>query len=583
MTTLNSIIETGLNTSHEITKNFKKTMATITPLFDNMDVLTNLIIFFIFITYTNFRISNMSSDLVSIQKYHQHNIIDIKGNNPTSTTAVIITAVYFGSIINMYRFIPVDYNIIINVIFGGLIFDFYQYISDTDGSVFDFIEAIIIISYLLFSYSYISSYPLIPKSFQVGFIIYSCIVYLFNEQSKNKVGSYFIDKSYLLIYFLYIYIFINNIKLTNSRSKNLINIITIISVSLIMFANYMVFYSSINQIAVFTKSWGQNDESVGYLYNKNKNPNIIDYDFENKSSFGNLGLNQYSASWSNKTLEIRKKKIIDNLDDRLSQIYSVAGPMMIYMIYQMLFMLLSYVIISSILSKYYNPFKLFSKFFVYIYITNVTLFQLNFLIREYNFIGLRNAFYKNTTTCLVSDNEFEQQFGNAPTDRQTKELCVESKDTKENYSWIDLYTQAHISTESKLERINKIGVWITIYSILYFSIVYSCDYLAYVYDSELLKLIAILILAFVIIIYTVIHKQTSTINTIVDMPLEEENSPLIQRFINNSIDIKDYGPKATETYATNTQDMYDIKEIFNNILMMTIIYTIIFYTHRFFD
>ena len=100
-----------------------------------------------------------------------------------------------------------------------------------------------------------------------------------------------------------------------------------------------------------------------------------------------------------------------------------------------------------------------------------------------------------------------------------------------------------------------------------------------------MKLIAILILALVIILYTVIHKQTSTINTIVDMPVpfDLQNSPLIQRFINNPIDIADYGPMATETYATNTQDLYDIKEIFNNILMMTLIYTIIFYTHRFFD
>jgi hypothetical protein len=582
MTTLNSIIETGLNTSHEITKNFKKTMATITPLFDNMDVLTNLIVFFIFITYTNYRISNMSISASSIQNYHQHNIINA-GNNPTSHTAVIITAVYFGSIINMYRFIPVDYNIIINVIFGGLIFDFYQYVSNIDDSVFDFIESIIIISYLLLAYSYISTYPMIPKSFQLGFIIYSSIIYLFNEKSKNKVGSYFEDKSYLIVYFLYIYIFINNIKLTNSRSKNIINIITIISVSLIMLANYMVFYSSINQFVLFTQSWGQNDESVGYLFNKN----IKDYDFKNKSSFGMLNHTDYSASWSKKTLDIRKQKILDNLDDRLSQIYSVAGPMMIYMIYQMLFMVLSYVIISSILSKYYNPFKLFSKFFVYIYITNVTLFQLNFLIREYNFLGMRKAFYKNTTTCLVSDKEFDKQYGNAPTDKQTKEECVTIKDggAEINYSWIDLYTQAHISTESKLERINKIGVWITIYSILYFSIVYSCDYFAYIYDSEILKLIAILILALVIILYTVIHKQTSTINTIVDMPVpfDLQNSPLIQRFINNPIDIADYGPMATETYATNTQDLYDIKEIFNNILMMTLIYTIIFYTHRFFD
>ena len=225
------------------------------------------------------------------------------------------------------------------------------------------------------------------------------------------------------------------------------------------------------------------------------------------------------------------------------------------------------------------------------FIINITVFYLNVLIKEYNLFNLRNLLYGNSDTCFVINKNrgtINNTYGTIP--NMDKYTCTthdlntqKNGSSNETYStrWVDLYNYFDIDTgdidkelvDNKIDSIIMVGLYTTIYGILYFLLIYTCDYLAFWNKIEPLKVIPYLVLLIVFIIYIVVINNYDII--------EMNNKSSV--FDINDVNNLTLNNVITPENRNKLKNDYQIKHILNNILIITIINTIIFATHKFYD
>tara|TARA_Y100000591_G_C21613456_1_gene584054 strand:- start:89 stop:676 length:588 start_codon:yes stop_codon:yes gene_type:complete len=161
-------------------------------------------------------------------------------------------------------------------------------------------------------------------------------------------------------------------------------------------------------------------------------------------------------------------------------------------------------------------------------------------------------------------------------------------DSSKTTTWKDLFIYSDNPDNNSNKNKDSIitGLYVTIYSLLLFVIIYCCDYLSYWKELPSLKYVGIFISAIIIIIYIVFFNIDSEIN---DIKKNKYNVNDLKKYIINYFD---YYKNLSDTsfISDNIPDrylkinsLYNSKEFINNILLITIIYTIIFLTHKFYD
>lgn len=273
-----------------------------------------------------------------------------------------------------------------------------------------------------------------------------------------------------------------------------------------------------------------------------------------------------------------------------SKLHSFTGPYFRFIVIQIVSMFIIYFLLKIILVKYPLKSFLYLKFFIYMLIINFTVFYVNNMIKEFNIFNLRNMLYGNSNICLISSSEssdFSNIYGNAINylNKKTPEECVNYGKNKSSH-WRDLYLYSdyeYLKTDTtgtkfidpsddKIKSINNIGYIVSIYSILYFVLIFVCDFLSFVKEINLLKYVSIFVLILVIGIYVLFKNNNKYINNIQNLKYDDTKPELKSSdfFSNYSI-------------YEDISNSYFNNEILINILIITIIYTIIFSTHKFYD
>ncbi len=272
--------------------------------------------------------------------------------------------------------------------------------------------------------------------------------------------------------------------------------------------------------------------------------------------------------------DIRKNKTI-----LFSKMHSFSGPYFRFIIFQICAIFIKYSILKVILVKYPIKSFLFLKFFIYMFIINVTVFYINNLIKEFNVFNLRNKVYGNTSVCLVADRnayDLSKYYGDDISENSSK--CINLIIPKSTH-WRDLYLYSDYEFmddnddvyDNKMKSINNIGAIITVYSIFYFLIIFICEFFAFYKDIHILKYVSAFLMIFIISIYYFLYDNINMIQSIQKYKYKDDNKLATIDFFN------DY-----DNFEL-IKDQYFIKESLNIILIVTILYTIIFSTNKFYD
>jgi len=606
METLNTIMAAGKTTSHYLSKLIIYT-SYINPIIDTIkvdNIILYMIFYMIFLVWTFYRIRNYTS--------HDFEYISDKidsNDGETSWATKLIVSLYILS--SIYSFILTinsdgyNYAILSNIFFTFAIYNYYKNISyrgkatrviydsfgkpnyvitNVDDITLQIIKYLFVAIYIISGGLLLTQLNVIPDTFHVGMIILSLPVFSLSIIGRDNISNFIYEDSYTIYIWIVLYIFIKNLIRPNiSNSKIMMNLLFIGSMISIWGANYNIMYSPPSKFKLLYFSnpfsrdsdYSLNQESIGYMAGKSRLDDCKLHESDEKYCSENKDLNLNRWKYRRDKIMGENKK-----DSRLYNLYSFIGPYYKFIFYQVLIIMLSQAIISILLKNHYNPLYLYSKFFIYIFITNITIFYINNLIREYNLFKLRNVLYKQSDMCtlVTRDKNLNNTYNGPATDESTKssqELCLTKKsDGATIHSWKNFYQYSDsINTVDKLSRINMNGIYISIFTIIYFSIVYSCDYISWYYEMPNFKHISIIILLLVIVAYVIIYN----IDTQIDDYMEGGDIDKMNKLF------KDPDNSDQKLIHKRIHNIYDIKELFNNILMITIIYTIIFYTHRFFD
>ncbi len=116
--------------------------------------------------------------------------------------------------------------------------------------------------------------------------------------------------------------------------------------------------------------------------------------------------------------------------------------------------------------------------------------------------------------------------------------------------------------------------------------IYSCDYLSYWKELPTLKFVGIFITVIIFIIYFVFYNLNSEIDDIKNNEYSVSNpKKYILNYFNyykNFTNLTVGKDNIPDRYS-KIKNLYNAKEFINNILLITILYTIVFLTHKFYD
>ena len=329
-----------------------------------------------------------------------------------------------------------------------------------------------------------------------------------------------------------------------------------------------------------------NYESINYMMYDSQTDSDCDK-YENKnSSLMNI------CKQDNYSYDIRKNKI-NNQDTGFSAIHSFTGPFFIFIIMQSILAILCFGSVKLLLNKFPNPPKLFTKFIIYIIIINVTIFYFNTLVKKYNLFGLRNILYGNSESCMIIDknaSNLDSYYGDYTKIKSDRYSCITANDipNSKTTTWKDLFIFSDDPDNNPNKNKDSImtGLYITIYSLLLFIIIYSCDYLSYWKELPTLKFVGIFITVIIFIIYFVFYNLNSEIDDIKNNKYSVSNpKKYILNYFNYYKKFTDLsvGKDNIPDRYSKIRTLYNAKEFINNILLITILYTIVFLTHKFYD
>lgn len=327
------------------------------------------------------------------------------------------------------------------------------------------------------------------------------------------------------------------------------------------------------------------------ITDNNISPGTVNYELcyskNNEDACNKISNCQWSILDDDAYFNIRSNKI----KFLLPKLYSFSGPYFRFMFVQIIAMIINYFLLRIILIKYpIKPF-LYIKFFIYMFIINTTVFYVNNMIKEFNIFNLRNVLYGDSNICLVNSSDsvdFGTFYGNAM-DNLSKKTPLDCKNHLKNNDylsthWRDLYLYSdydYLKTDSnnkpidpsdnKIKSINNIGYVVTVYSILYFVLIFICDFFSFYKEINILKYTHIFVSILVFAIYY-IFKNNNTINSVQKIKYNP-NDPYL-RTLNFFTDYSN---------LNDTYNNYFNNEILINIVIMTILYSIIFHTHKFYD
>ena len=594
MTTLNTIYEYGEKFGILTDKYFKQINTYAINYFSGIDynnIYLYLIVFLIYLSLLFTKINYMTKTDDTIRK----NINDDEDLDPIS---ILFVCSYFIVIIKRF-FSNYDISLYRSLIIMLTIYSFYKNInrrnpdiSNEDLNIFGdnnklilIINVIIGVLYLFLYIPLLMSYGDVPDFFYIGFVGLTSFLYLISPVTRNNYVKLIKNQSFSLGIFVLSSALFKNISKYNSRTINVMHIILLISILLIYISTNNLLTNDIKFISDFLPLQKStidnliNYDSVSYIY-----INSSDKDCSNFTS------SKYSCDNNYDYYNIRKNRINNNNivnSNMFNRLYEFTGSFSTFIISQLIAMAIQYIFIFVILIRLPNPSKLYLKFFAYMFIVNITVFYLNTLIKEYNLFNMRNLLYGNSNICAVVDSNnsnLNKTYGVIYANN--KYNCINTNLDNDNKStnWIDLYnyidypninnsdnTKYIINVDDKIKNINYVGLFTTIYGVLYFLLVYTCDYLAFWNKIEPLKVVPYLVLLIIMIIYIIVYNnKTSYIDNIKNNKYDDSNKLSDNNFFNKDM-------------FNKLKNDYNIKEILNNILAITIINTIIFTTHKFYD
>lgn len=592
MTTLNKIYEYGEKFGIFTDKYFKLINAHAVDYFSKIDYNNIYLYLIIFLIYLSILLTKIHYITVSDATINR--AINKKYDTDPMVYLFLITyiIVIIKRLIGNY-----DFSIYRSIVLLITILSFYNTInkpnSDISNDDINFfmdnktliqvINIIIGVFYLFLYIPLIASYGDVPDFFYIGFVLLTSGLYLISPICRSNYLEIIKNQSFTFVVYVIVLALFKNISKFNSRTINVMHVILILSIFSTYAATTNLVDSSLESIAEFlpiqksTRDDIINYDSISYIYR-----NSSETDCENFTS------NKYKCDDKYDYYDLRKNRINNNLtnNNMYNKLYKFTGPFNVFIVQQLIAMAIQYIFIYIILIRLPNPSKLYFKFFSYMFIINITVFYLNILIKEYNLFNLRNFLYGNSEVCFVVDSEnpnINKTFGVITNSNKYKCINTNFDNDSQSTRWIDLYNyidfpninnddnKYYLDVDKKFININYVGLLTTIYGILYFLLVYTCDYLAFWNNIQPLRIIPYLVLLIVVVIYIIVYnKKSSDIQTVNNNKYNSLNKLSDNQFFNK------------DSFAKMIDD-YNIKEILNNILIITIINTILFATHKFYD
>lgn len=593
MTTLNTVFEYGVKFGIFTDKYFKLINAYAIDYFSKIDynnIYLYIIVFLIYLSVLLTKIHNITeSDTTINRAINYNNYIDPMVFLFLITYIIVIIKRLIGNY---------DFSIHRSIILLVTFLSFYNTINKSNSDIgnddinffmdnktlVQVINIIIGVFYLFLYIPLIVSYGDVPDFFYIGFVLLTSSLYLISPICRSNYFEIIKNQSFTFVAYVIVYALFKNISKFNSRTINVMHVILIISIVLTYIATTTLIDNPLESIVYFLPLQKStidniiNYDSISYIYRNSSETDCM-----------NFTSNKYNCNDKYDYYDLRKNKINnDNLSNHnfYNILYKFTGSFNIFIVQQLMATAIQYIFIYIILIRLPNPSKLYLKFFAYMFIINITVFYLNTLIKEYNLFNLRNLLYGNSEACFVVDSEnpnINKTFGVIANTNKYK--CINKKLDNDSKStrWIDLYNyidypninkddnKYNLDINKKFNNINYVGVVTSIYGILYFLLVYTCDYLAYWNNITPLQIVPYLVLLIVIVIYIIVYNQNSgDIQNFDNIKYNSNNQLSDNQFFNDGS-------------FTKMIDDYKIKEIITNILLITIINTILFATHKFYD
>lgn len=610
MSTLNTIYEYGEKFGVKTDKYYKIIVTHASNYFskiDNNDILTYFVIFLVYISILFAKVNYSTKTDKDIRKN-----IDDKDNNTYIGWFFFIS---YGIVILKRLFNNRDISIYRSIILLFIIKSFYEsvnksnidipdddlnfkiwFVSIGNDTLLSIINITLSIIYILVFIPLLSTYGDVPDFFYIGFVSLTSLLYLLSPVSRTNYFNIIKNETFSMFTLTLIFSLFTNISKNNSRTINVMNIVLLLSIVFInIFSSTFIHNRFLEFIKILplqksTIDSITNHDSISYIYANDSDSDCINFTNFSKNDVKDCDKYDYYIHRKNRINDESAVPRVNSYND----LYKFAGPFNIFIISQLIAMAIKYIFIYIILIKLPNPSKLYMKFFVYMFIINITIFYLNTMIKEYNLFNLRNTLYGKSTRCFVVDTDNpnpDNIYGSISDVNKFECINMEPDDINVDKQkprstlWIDLYNYIDYKdadgtmidlnySDQKLLNTNIVGLFTTIYGILYFLLVYTCDYLAFWNKIKPLKVIPFLILLIVIIIYIIVYSK--------DIYNKNEFYENIEAEYSKSsklINIK----RKDKNKLTKMIDDYNIKEIMNNILILTVIYTILFSTHKFYD